>query len=90
MAKEPNLAEIAARIDEHLKRIERDPKLNPWDNGKVHGTRPFFHSGAFARGSRVGVMYVSYQGTTHMKKVDALKYLAWLDAGNVGKHWNMT
>lgn len=83
------IAQIAARIDAHFKRIEADPKLNPWNDGKANGTKPFYIARSHASGARIGVVYVSYQGTSYMKKVDALKYLEWLDAGNVGKHWKI-
>jgi hypothetical protein len=86
----PKLSEIADRIHAHLRRIEADPELNPWDDGKVNGTKPFFHAGAHVAGARVGVRYISYQGVTNLKKADAVKYLAWLDAGNVGKHWKIS
>ena len=31
--------------------------------------------------------YVSYQGEASLKKAEAEAYLAWLDAGNVGRHY---
>jgi DNA-binding response OmpR family regulator len=83
------LAEIAARINAHLQRIEKDPKLNPWNEGKANGTKPYYCSTAYVGGAGVGVRYVCYQGTSYMKKAEAVKYLAWLDAGNVGKHFNL-
>jgi len=83
------LTQISVRLDAHLRRIEEDPVPNPWNDGKVNGTKPFYNAGASVGGARVSICYVSYQGRTRLKKVDALKYLAWLDAGNVGKHWNI-
>lgn len=89
------LAEIGARISAHLQRIEKDPKINvPLKYNDVLGTwqineqgrRRFYNASASATGSRVYVSYVSYQGGSYLSKADALKYLAWLDAGNVGKH----
>lgn len=82
----PNLAEVAARIAAHLKRFETDPLINVWKNGRVGGTRPYFWATARAAGSRVAVQYISYQGWSTLTKVEALAYLAWLDAGNVGRH----
>lgn len=81
------LAEIAARINAHLKRIETDPKLNPWDRGKVGGTKPYYCSSACAAGRYVLVVYIVYQGYSALTKDAALAYLAWLDAGNVGRHY---
>lgn len=81
------LAEIAERIHAHLKRFEADPKLNPWRNGKVGSTKPYYCVNAFAAGSRVMVVYITYQSTTGLTKAEAEAYLAWLDAGNVGRHY---
>lgn len=80
MAKPPKLAEVARRISEHLHRFEREqtPK-----SGR------FFFANAWEAGSHVGVTYVSYQGKSFLTKADALAYLAWLDAGNRGKHWRV-
>ena len=77
---------IAQRIHAHLKRIENDPKLNPYD--KPHGIRPYYMAGAHAAGSRVAVRYVCYQGTTNLTRDEAIRYLAFLDAGNVGKRFH--
>lgn len=81
------LTEVGKRIDAHLKRFERNPKLNPVTKG--FGTHRFYMAGASRGGSRVSVRYVSYQGATSMTRDEALKYLAWLDAGNVGRHYEM-
>ncbi len=78
------LKEIAEKICTHLKRFERSKKHNPTDS--KYKTRPFFMAYASARGTRVYVTYISYQGQSGLKKADALAYLAWLDAGNVGTH----
>ena len=77
------LKEIAERISVHLKRIEADPKLNPWRNGS---TRPFYHACAWPAGRYVRVKYISYQGFSTLPKVDAELYLEWLDAGNNGRY----
>lgn len=79
------LKEIASRINAHLKRIEADPKLNPYD--RPGGCRPYYMAGAWAAGRWVGVKYVSYQGFRNLSKADAERYLDWLDAGNVGRHY---
>jgi hypothetical protein len=86
------LDEIAKRINAHLKRFESDPVINA---DKVHTNlrgqesrlKPYYCAGAAASGRYVFVMYVAYQGEIHLTKDEALRYLAWLDAGNVGKHW---
>lgn len=86
---------IAERIASHLARFENDPKINAgWRMDKTtgrrvpdpSGVRNYYHAGAHAAGRYVMVTYVSYQGSTALSKEQALKYLAWLDAGNVGTH----
>lgn len=81
-----NLQEIASRISAHLRRFESSPETNPTD--RVYKTRPFYCSGAYCppRGRRIRVTYVSYQGASQLTREEAERYLAWLDAGNVGKH----
>lgn len=81
------LTDAAERIGAHLSRIAADPKLNP--SRKEHGgTRAYFCPAAYARGSRVMVQYSNYQITSGLTKAEALAYLAWLDAGNVGTHYD--
>ena len=77
-------------------RIEHDKALNPgkrydkdqktWVRDEM-GTRSFY--GARARGDRhrVWIIYVAYQGVSYLSIEDAETYLAWLDAGNVGRHF---
>jgi hypothetical protein len=80
------MQEIAERIDKHLSRFENDPEINkPLDNTD----RPLYRgSGAFyGAGRYIGVRYISYQGSSNLTKSDALEYLKWLDAGNIGKHY---
>jgi len=88
--------ELAQKIDAHLKRFEKSPKINPgkrFDKDKKKwvpdemGVRDYY--GAYARGDRhrVWVLYVTYQGGRHLSIEDAEKYLAWLDAGHVGRHY---
>lgn len=77
--------EIADAIHLHLRRFERDPKINPID--PKYKTRPYYMAGAGATGNgRVWVRYVAYQLTSYLTRADAARYLAWLDAGNVGRH----
>lgn len=84
MGKHAELDAIAKRITEHLVRFEASTKHNPKDS---YGTRPFYFPNARRVGSRLAVTYVSYQGSTRVSADEAVAYLAWLDAGNVGKHW---
>ena len=80
----PKLGEIAERITAHLQRFEADPAINV--ETLVGGMKltPYYKAFAVASGSRVMVKNVSYQCHTNLTKADALAYLAWLDAGNVG------
>lgn len=79
------LDEIAKRINAHLKRFESDPKINTKTTGNL---RRYFVAGAVASGTRIFVTYITYQGHSSLSKADALAYLAWLDAGNVGRHYD--
>lgn len=81
------LTKIAAKIDEHLDRFEADPAINAWD--RPGGTRPYYHAGAFRDGNRVLIRYVSYQHTHSLTRAEAVRYLDWLNAGNVGKDHQM-
>ncbi len=82
------LTEIAARIAAHLKRFEADKDgVNKDSRGDGTGRRPYFGARAYVGGNRLRVVYVSYQGPTTLPRPLALSYLAWLDAGNVGKHY---
>ena len=83
----PDMKDIAARIDAHLKRFEKDPKINIDRSSEKAGLWTYYYAGAGAGRGRVYVTYISYQGVTPLKKAEALKYLAWLDAGNVGRHY---
>ncbi len=81
------LGEIAKRILAHLQRFEADAKINkPVDHGGMR-LKPYYCVNAYHAGSRIAIQYVSYQGSTCLSRDEALRYLAWLDAGNVGKHW---
>jgi hypothetical protein len=80
--------EIMARINKHLKRMENDKTINA---PQTHGTsklRPYYMTSAGMNGRWPFVQYVSYQGPVTIKKEEAEAYLAWLDAGNNGTHWN--
>ncbi len=88
--------EIAPRIDAHLKRFERDRKINAerfyesYATGKRESSgHPYYSAGAWASGRWVSVVYISYQGHTNLTRDDASRYLDWLDVGNVGTHFCM-
>jgi hypothetical protein len=83
--KKPTLTEIAARIRAHLKRFEADPAINKLD--PHYRTRTYYCVNAYRGGRYVSVSYVNYQGATALERERAERYLAWLDAGNVGTHW---
>jgi hypothetical protein len=81
------LDEIASRIKAHLKRFEADPTINKRD--KTYRLTPYYWPGAYRAGSKVAVCYVSFHGASKLTKAEAEAYLAWLDAGNVGKHYSV-
>ena len=64
------LAEIAARIEVHLK-----------------GFEPYYGARAWAGGRWVYVAYSPSLFDSHLSKADAERYLDWLNAGNIGRHW---
>lgn len=76
--------EIAAAIHAHLKRLEADKAVNKPNSG---GLRPFYGAGAGAGGGWVHLTYVSFQGTSSVRKADAQYYLDRLEAGFTGRHW---
>jgi hypothetical protein len=88
--------ELALKIDAHLKRFEHDPKINPgkrldkttktWVPDPL-GVRDYYGARASGDWHRVRIVYVVYQGASHLSVEDAQKYLSWLDAGNVGTHY---
>jgi hypothetical protein len=78
------LSEIAEKIGVYLKRFEKNPKINKLNT--KYKTHPYFHANVRQAGNKVAITYVSYQGSAKIDKKEALRYLAWLDAGNVGDH----
>ena len=78
--------EIAHRITAHLRRFEKNPVINA-DRPDHGNTAPYLHAFASHSGRWVYVQYLSYQGDNALTKQEAMRYLEWLDAGNVGKHW---
>lgn len=81
------LTELATRIRAHLNRFETDKAINATD--LKSGTQPYYHANAYRAGRYLGVKYISYQGTLMLDRPTANRYLAWLDAGNVGRHQKM-
>ena len=69
------LTEIAARIDAHLKRFEAVPLAR------------YYFARAYRAGKYVLVTYVTYRGHSSLTRSEALAYLAWLDSGKIGTHW---
>lgn len=92
------LRELAERITTHLRRFEANPeinkghrydkKLNAWVEDP-RGTHDYYLSNAHSTGRRISVVYISYQGGSKLTREQAEAYLAWLDKGNVGKHFEM-
>lgn len=81
---EPTLTEIAHRVAAHLRRFEEDPAINAARTGSR--LKPYFNTAAWRAGSRLGVRYVSFQGSWNLTKAEAVAYLTLLDAGAVGTH----
>lgn len=75
------LSEIAERISSYLREFAADPSISP------KGSSTYWNPGAWVGGSRVAVMYVSFQSKSTLTRAEALTYLAWLDDGNVGPHY---
>lgn len=83
----PKLAEVAERIAAHLARFEADPVVNAVKGYGGSRLPLYYQSGAYPAGAKVGVVYINFQYHSKLSKRDALGYLAWLDAGGVGRHW---
>lgn len=85
--------EIATCIRVRLRYFENDPQINPpryFTDGPYKGEscgKAYYKAGAWASGRFVYVSYVNYQGYAHLTKAEAVRYLEWLDAGNVGRHY---
>lgn len=80
------MGELAERIDAHLKRFESDPEINIDRSG--NGLMTYYGARAgYGGGPKLSVTYVTYQDRSKLSKAEAEKYLAWLDAGNVGRHY---
>ena len=79
--------EIMERIHKHLKRMEEDLTINTLAAYRGMKTSRFFGAAAGMSGRWPYLQYVSYQGAFTITKEQAIAYLAWLDAGNSGTHW---
>lgn len=79
---------LASQIDEHLARIERDPRLNP-QTEMVYGMQPMFDN-ASARpldeAPIIGVRYWGWGPRYLLDKAAAKRYLARLVKGFAGRH----
>jgi hypothetical protein len=82
----------AAAISAHLARFAADPAHSHrrWadSQGRERTATRFWGTNAHAAGARVSVTYVSYQGRSTLTRAEAEAYRAWLDAGNVGTHYD--
>lgn len=87
MTKPTPLKDIAARIDAHLKRFERDPVINKNTKPDGSGLSDYYQAHAYVGGRWVRVRYISFQGTSSLSRDQAERYLAKLDAGFVGRHF---
>jgi hypothetical protein len=79
------LEEIAASIRAHLLRFEADPRINT--GGPDRPGPYYYHPNAMRAGRYVWIRYVGFQGGVNVDKGRAARYLAWLDAGHIGRHW---
>jgi hypothetical protein len=81
------MQELADRIDAHLLRLEGDPGFNlvhaSTGTSRFYGARCWYFGGSY-----VAVRYVVYQGITNIRRADAESYLAGLDAGFQGNHFD--
>lgn len=80
------LDEIAKRIDKYMKRFEADPFVNREPISRLNS---YFQACAIRAGRYVRVRYLAYDRNYHLSRSEAEEYLAWLDAGHVGKHYQM-
>ena len=77
------LADIAEKLDTHLRRLEFDSEWNIVPGGR----RRLWNTGACSSGNRIFCTYVAYQGGCSLTKKQALAYLAKLNAGFKGRHF---
>ena len=84
-----SLTETGERINAHLKRFEADKEINTTRKFGLSSmaTHIYYNAWAGRTGRFVGVRYIIYQDGDSLTRAEAERYLAWLDAGNVGTHW---
>lgn len=68
--------EVAVRIVQHLRNIEADPKGSFCNQPS-----------AYVKKGWVVISYDKEGKNYPLQTSDAYQYLNWLDAGNVGPHW---
>jgi hypothetical protein len=81
---QPKLDEVARSIANHLTRLENDKE---WNVRRDLGGLRLWRAHAFRAGRYIGVRYVSYQGTANLTRDEAVRYLAALDRGFKGRHY---
>jgi hypothetical protein len=82
------ITQIAAKIDAHLKRWQADPAINKTIHQREMRLKTFCMAGCHRAGRFIQITYVSYIGHHSLVKFQAEKYLEWIEAGNVGYHWD--
>ena len=89
-----SLTETGERINAYLKRFEADKEINKtiyYDSSRAgkreSAGRSYYYAHARRAGRFVRVCYISYQGGYPLTGAEAERYLAWLDAGGVGRHF---
>lgn len=79
--------EIAARIEAHLRVFERDREVNVVRRGRRTFNTP--RAVALEGPERVTVQYHAARLIYTLTLHNARQYLAWLDAGYKGAHWDL-
>jgi hypothetical protein len=77
------LTEIAKNTARHLSRMGEDKALP--DNGHLP---TLYNAYAWCAGNRVKIRYKSFWTPCSLTREGAEAYLAWLDAGNSGTHYD--
>lgn len=80
------LHQIAAEINQHLQRMERDPHINR-RAGDRQPSGWLWNSNAHQSGNRCFIRYISYQYTASLTKSEAEQYLEGLRNGFQGRHY---
>ena len=73
-----SLKDIAAEINEHLRRLEAEQKAkDPNEEGRLR----YFGASAYAAGPKVGIQHITYRGARNFSREAARCYLSLLRAG---------